>query len=750
MNAAEKTDELKADILENSDLVDDTEIQDINDVKERLDFIVPQTDDPTTPTFTVRAFTIGFVWCFFLSVVNTLLSFRTNAFGVGANVALILSYPIGLAWAALLPKGNIINPGPFNVKEHTLIYIFASCGTGTPYGLDNVIAQVFPSMMNNSNITLFHSIAFCLVTQFLGYGMSGLVRRFLVKPTAMWWPGNLGLLALLTSFHKVETGEVVGNRFKTTRFTAFWIAFAFMFVYTWIPEYFMPVLTSVSTLCLFAGVGINSNGTPNKAGVMTSFNAVASSTSIGVGVLGTTFDWSFIEWGLSTYITYDGVNPLLNSVSLYNGNPNSTSHSLGARVSPAFFYNASDNYNLNITAYNDVAPIHLTAFFAVTYGSSFLTITAAISHVLIWYGKDIYRQAMNAFRQIRDEVDAKDVHVKLMEAYPDVPDWAYLAFLGVVCILAILVSVLTPYNMPWWAIFFNLFLCAIFILPLGIIQAIAGFALYINVLAEFLIGLMLPGQTVAVMAFKSWGTNNLIQALWLTSDLKLGQYLHIAPYALVFTQFFGTFLNAIVSVVVAYYLMYNAGNLLGTDDWQYIGYLTFYNAGGIWGAIGPQRFFGVGSLYQNLLWCFLVGAVSPILPWLGNKFIVKSKFWHYVNFPLIYTIYGAGGYQNTIVVQMTVAFVGQVYIFNRHREWYQKYMYVVGTAFDSSSAITVLIISILGIYNLYFPYYNVFNPITEIDYYCWPDLGYLDWGCEYYLENGMNTTSTGIVCAESA
>ncbi|KAJ3127217.1 hypothetical protein HK100_009876 [Physocladia obscura] len=185
MSVEEK--ETKATVARDLELSEDTEVQDINNVKERLNGrFSGNTDDPSTPTFTVRAFTIGFFWCFFLSIVNTLLSFRTNSFGIGANVALILSYPIGLVWAALLPKGSIINPGPFNVKEHALIYVFASTGTGIPYGIDNIVAQVFPAMMNNSEITIFHSIAFCLVTQFLGYGISGLVRRFLVKPTAMW------------------------------------------------------------------------------------------------------------------------------------------------------------------------------------------------------------------------------------------------------------------------------------------------------------------------------------------------------------------------------------------------------------------------------------------------------------------------------------------------------------------------------------------------------------------------------------
>ncbi|KAJ3095739.1 hypothetical protein HK100_005740, partial [Physocladia obscura] len=444
--------------------------------------------------------------------------------------------------------------------------------------------------------------------------------------------------------------------------------------------------------------------------------------------------WANDTWEINKYISSGNTNPILNANGLYNGNPNSTTHALGQQVRPVFFYNVSNNYNLNLTAYNDVEPIHLTVYFAVTYASSFLTITAALSHVLIWYGSDIYRQAMNAFRQIQDEVDGKDKHVQLMEAYPEVPDWAYLAFLGVTTLLGIFVSVFTPFNMPWWAIFFNLFVCAIFILPFGVIQAISGFGLGLNVLTEFAIGLMIPGQTVAVMAFKSWGTNNLLQALTLASDLKLGQYLHVAPYALVTVQFLGTFINAIISVIVAYYLMFNAGHLLGTEDWNYINYKTFYSAGGIWGAIGPQRFFGIGSIYENLLWCFLIGAISPILPWLGNKFIVKSKYWHWINFPLIYTIPGSGGLQNGVVCQMTVAFISQVFIFDNHREFYQKYNYVIGTAFDASSGIAALVISILGIYNIVFLDYNVFNPAkgpdssSTSDYYCYPDRGYLDYG----------------------
>ncbi|ORY45647.1 hypothetical protein BCR33DRAFT_784399 [Rhizoclosmatium globosum] len=472
--------------------------------------------------------------------------------------------------------------------------------------------------------------------------------------------------------------------------------------------------------------------------VLTKFNTVAGSVYNGIGIMGITFDWTYIGsyvftspfwalmvqlsgivffqwilaplmyvndvWGLNEKISEDPVrhNPLLNTPHLF-----------------------TKNYDLNVTAYNDVAPVYITSFFALVYGCSFLSITAAISHVGLWYGKDIYRQAMNAFRQVRDEVDSLDKHVKMMEAYPDVPDWAYLAFLAVTTVGASL----SPSS------------------PHTTCHAITGFSLYLNVLTEFVIGLMIPGQTVAVMAFKSWGTNNLIQALALTADLKLGQYLHIPPYAMVFAQFWGTFMNAIVATAASYFMMFENKTLLTKPEWAYNGYQTFYSAGGIWGAIGPQRFFGIGSLYEGLLWCFLIGAAAPFFPWLANKYIYKSKYWHMINFSIFFSIGSAGYPQVFIVVPLLLAFVSQ-YLFIKNREFYQKYLYVMGAAFDGSSGFVSLIVSLLGFANVAFPFWAL-NPNSDnvkMDYYCYPNASWDDYDCAYYLSIGEEARADGSPC----
>ncbi|ORY45741.1 OPT superfamily oligopeptide transporter [Rhizoclosmatium globosum] len=752
-------------------IIQEESLEDAKYIEEHIDFIVPQTDDPSTPCWTFRSVFIGTFFAIILSVANTALSFRSAPFSVPSVVAVILSYPIGLSFAAALPSG-ILNPGPFSMKEHVIIYIL-SATTTAPYGIDNVIVQVMPGLMNAGDITFMAALGFVLVTQFLGYGFSGLTRRFLVKPTAMWWPSNMTTIALFASFHQNAAGNatVDTERWTMSRTKFFWIAFAGMFVYEWIPEFLAPALQAVSIGCLIAGKG---NG---PSGVLSNFNNIAGSVTQGAGFLGMTFDWNniggiyfaqpFYANAIKTigYIVflwivtpmmyafdtlgnnadfhiggYQGsLNPILNSPGLFVGNKNGTLP-IGTKVSAKYFYNVSDNFNLDTKKYNNVAPVRITSMFALSYASSFLTVTAALVHVGLWYGKDIYRQTMNAFRQVRDEVDALDKHSKMMEAYPEVPDWVYVIFMVICMAGGLAISLWTPFGMPWWGIFFNIFMVAIFVVPYGSIYAITGVQMYLNVLSEFVIGLMIPGQTVAVMAFN----------LELVRRLKLGHYLHIPPYAMVGAQMLGTLINAVAATATAWFMMFNTNKLLGSTGWGYNSYQVFYSAGGIWGAIGPQRFFGIGSVYESLLWCFLIGAIAPVLPWLANKYVYKSRFWYYCNFPIFFQFAGVQTYQVYLIAPFLAGFVGQVIIFNRYKEFYQKYLYVMGAAWDAAAAIVTLLVAIIGLSGYTFDKWWALNPNTDnvaIDYYCFPGASYKDYDCSYYIAQGLNETAEGIPCA---
>ncbi|KAJ3113417.1 hypothetical protein HK100_001999 [Physocladia obscura] len=457
---------------------------------------------------------------------------------------------------------------------------------------------------------------------------------------------------------------------RSTRQRAFWFSFLGMYLYTFIPEFFFPMLQSVS-ICTQQGLD------SLKSGSLGNFNTVSSSTN-GIGFMTFTFDWYYITsmymttpfwaimcyaagnmifswiitvllyvtntWGLNSYLTEGSRNPALNSVHLFSGNPNSTVFQLGEEVDPGYFYDKKNNYNLNLTAYNEVAPIHVTPFFAMQYGSSFLTIAAVLSHVGLWYGSIIKRQAKNAFKQISDSVEAGDIHNKLMLSYWDPPDWMFLLFVTFMAGLTLVVTQFTAFVMPWWGVLMNLAVTGILIIPIGIITGISGISISISVLAEFLMGSLIPGQTVAVMAFKSLALNNLNQGLLLVSGLKIGHYLHIPPMAIIIAQFIGTFLSCIVATAVSWLIIFGMGNLLNANhgDWRFISYQTFYSDGAIWGAIGPSRFF----------------------------------------VPIIFTLSGVGGFQNAIVTQLLIGFVAQVLVFRYWKSWYQTYNFVMASAFD--------------------------------------------------------------------
>ncbi|KAF9270884.1 hypothetical protein BGZ74_006854, partial [Mortierella antarctica] len=52
----------------------------------------------------------------------------------------LLAYPLGKFMARVLPSG-ILNPGPFNIKEHVLVTITANCAAGTAYAVDITVIQ---------------------------------------------------------------------------------------------------------------------------------------------------------------------------------------------------------------------------------------------------------------------------------------------------------------------------------------------------------------------------------------------------------------------------------------------------------------------------------------------------------------------------------------------------------------------------------------------------------------------------------
>lgn len=112
---------------------------------EQVRLTVSTYDDPTLPVLTFRTWFLGIISCVLLAFVNQFFGYRQNQLYVSSVSAQIVVLPIGKLMAATLPKKAIrvpltgwsfsLNPGPFNLKEHVLITIFANSGANGVYAV---------------------------------------------------------------------------------------------------------------------------------------------------------------------------------------------------------------------------------------------------------------------------------------------------------------------------------------------------------------------------------------------------------------------------------------------------------------------------------------------------------------------------------------------------------------------------------------------------------------------------------------
>ena len=125
-----------------------------------------------------------------------LFSMRAPQLIITSLVAQLVSYPLGCAWTKVMPSRRFrlfgkefsFNPGPFNMKEHTIIVVMANCtfGGGVAYSTDTILAQ---RAFYGQNWGWGFELLFTISTQCIGYGIAGLMRKFLV------WPGSSTLCA---------------------------------------------------------------------------------------------------------------------------------------------------------------------------------------------------------------------------------------------------------------------------------------------------------------------------------------------------------------------------------------------------------------------------------------------------------------------------------------------------------------------------------------------------------------------------
>ncbi|GMP73486.1 hypothetical protein CsSME_00031230 [Camellia sinensis var. sinensis] len=175
---------------------------------EEVALVVPETDDPSLPVMTFRAWFLGITSCTLLIFLNTFFIYRTQPLTISAILMQIAVLPIGKFMASTLPTRNFnlfgwsfsFNPGPFNMKEHVIITVMANCGVsfggGDAYSIGAITTM---KAYYKQSLSFLCALLIVLTTQIVGYGWAGILRRYLVDPLEMWWPANLAQVSLFRS-----------------------------------------------------------------------------------------------------------------------------------------------------------------------------------------------------------------------------------------------------------------------------------------------------------------------------------------------------------------------------------------------------------------------------------------------------------------------------------------------------------------------------------------------------------------------
>lgn len=144
---------------------------DENSPIEQVALTVPTTDDPSIPVLTFRMWVLGTASCVLLSFLNQFFWYRKEPLSITSISAQIAVVPLGHLMASTITdrvffKGKrwefTLNPGPFNIKEHVLITIFANSGAGSVYAIHVVTAV---RIFYKQHMTFFVSLIVVFTTQ---------------------------------------------------------------------------------------------------------------------------------------------------------------------------------------------------------------------------------------------------------------------------------------------------------------------------------------------------------------------------------------------------------------------------------------------------------------------------------------------------------------------------------------------------------------------------------------------------------
>ncbi|KAF6169229.1 hypothetical protein GIB67_013659 [Kingdonia uniflora] len=226
----------------------------------------------------------------------------------------------------------------------------------------------------------------------------------------------------------------------------------------------------------------------------------------------------------------------------------------------------------------------------------------------------------------------EDIHTRLMKKYKDIPDWwFYLLLLTSVSVsLALCYFLNDQVQMPWWGLILACCLALMFTLPVSVITATTNQTPGLNIITEYLMGVILPGRPIANVCFKTYGYISMAQANMFLSDFKLGHYMKIPQRSMFLIQLIGTVIAGTVNIAAAWWLLTSIPPICNDDllppnsPWTCPSDSVFFDASVLWGLAGPKRMFGSLGNYPALNWSLLQAQWAQL--WSNRCYAASNKY----------------------------------------------------------------------------------------------------------------------------
>ncbi|EMF12399.1 OPT superfamily oligopeptide transporter [Sphaerulina musiva SO2202] len=658
-------------------------------------------EDGREPILTFRFWVLTTIWSIIGSTVQTVFFFKPFGGSLDESAVQLLSWGCGIAMAKYLPTHVFntfgyrwtMNPaGPFRIKEHAMVTCAYSQATSVSYALG---ALTCLELWYGRRINAFWGIMYLSTSMFIGYGIAGLLREHLVTPPTMYYPMSLPKVALFRAMHSSSATTKKGVKF-------FAIALTATFVWTWFPQYIIPVLASLPIICWFG------HGNP-KAFVL-------GSGTYGFGFFTLSLDYNYINGFLKPLVSPLWVSvtqgvaiifacwilyPILYYTNTFNA------QKFGAMTTSVYTaagkpYNASailtPEFQLNQTALAERGAPHWAPSYIFRFFWGLTSISATIAFALCYYGSSAWQIAVASLSG--RYIEYNDPYLQVMSRYPKVPRYWY----AVVLVLSVSMSLLTFYQggfqLPWWgfAVFFILALVLTY--PNGILTAIAGTSPGDTMISDLIAGFIFHGKPLAVMSCFAFANPILGQALSLLSMFKLGYYLKIPERPMFWGQMWGTAIVPLVNYGVTRLVLDNIDHAMlkgikHSVSWNALGTKAWYSASILWGVIGPGRMFGSGSEYNFVYYGALIGFLVVVLTYYLQRWMPNLETEYYLNAPIFFQ-----SFSEIPIAPMTSFFSGFIaslvfmgYILRRHPVWWANYNYLLAMALACGVAFQGLVMA---------------------------------------------------------